>query len=116
MVNYKLLSYRVDGGHRSGILVNDRIHDLAMLTLDEADNTVLRVLEEWSSARDRVEQAALRACESSASGHAAEHVRLAAPVLYPSAIYCAGANYGDHMREMAAVRGRALDPDPKDRK
>jgi len=113
MVDYKLLSYRADGRHRSGFLVNGRIHDLARWTLDEADSTLLGVLEEWSSARGRIEQAALRAFESPASGRLAQHVRLASPVLYPPAIYCAGANYRDHVREMAALRGRAPDPDPK---
>src|SRR5882724_5807980 len=113
MANYKLLSYLADGRHRSGILVNGQIHDLAMLTLEEADKTVLGVLEAWSSGRGRVEQAAVRASESFASGRAVEDVRLAAPVLYPSAIYCAGANYGDHVREMAAVSGRTIGPDPK---
>ncbi len=35
---------------------------------------------------------------------------LRAPVLWPSAIYCAGANYRDHAAEMARVLNRPHDP------
>jgi hypothetical protein len=38
--------------------------------------------------------------------------RLLAPLLYPGAIYCAGANYSDHAAEMNARQGRPPDPDP----
>ncbi len=35
-----------------------------------------------------------------------------APVQFPSAIYCAGANYSDHAAEMAAREGNPPPPDP----
>jgi len=38
--------------------------------------------------------------------------KLIAPVRWPSAIYCAGANYADHVAEMNARHGRPPDPDP----
>lgn len=38
---------------------------------------------------------------------------LLAPVTRPGAIFCAGANYRDHAREMAARAGRAPAPDPR---
>ena len=113
MVEYKLLSYASEGRVRSGLLVNDRIHDLAQLTGDEADSSVLGVLEAWTAARARIEQAATRAAQSPAAGQPLAAVRLTAPILYPSAIYCAGANYSDHVREMARASGRELGPDPK---
>jgi len=37
---------------------------------------------------------------------------LLAPLRFPSAIYCAGANYGDHAAEMAAKEGNPPPPDP----
>jgi 2-keto-4-pentenoate hydratase/2-oxohepta-3-ene-1,7-dioic acid hydratase in catechol pathway len=40
------------------------------------------------------------------------HAKLMAPLLYPGAIYCAGANYQDHAAEMNARQGRPPDPDP----
>ena len=41
-------------------------------------------------------------------------VRLLAPVLYPGAIYCAGANYFDHIREMERAQNMAEGPTMKD--
>jgi len=39
-------------------------------------------------------------------------LKLLAPLRFPSAIYCAGANYGDHAAEMAAKEGNPPPPDP----
>jgi 2-keto-4-pentenoate hydratase/2-oxohepta-3-ene-1,7-dioic acid hydratase in catechol pathway len=41
-------------------------------------------------------------------------VKLLAPVLYPGNIYCAGANYTDHMAEMARAQGKEPGPTMKD--
>jgi 2-keto-4-pentenoate hydratase/2-oxohepta-3-ene-1,7-dioic acid hydratase in catechol pathway len=38
---------------------------------------------------------------------------LRAPILWPSAIYCAGANYSDHAAEMAKRANRPEEPNPK---
>ena len=38
--------------------------------------------------------------------------KLLAPVRWPSAIYCAGANYADHAAEMARRMNRPMEPDP----
>ena len=38
--------------------------------------------------------------------------RLLAPIRWPSAIYCAGANYADHAAEMARAQNRPPPPDP----
>ena len=49
----------------------------------------------------------------SAAGWPLGDAHLRAPLLWPGAIYCAGANYRDHAVEMAKRLGRPLDPDPK---
>ena len=41
-----------------------------------------------------------------------KRTKLLAPVLWPSAIFCAGANYADHVAEMNKVNGRPPEPDP----
>ena len=46
-----------------------------------------------------------------AGGVPVEDVKLHAPLLYPGAIYCAGANYADHVEEMARAQNL---PPPKD--
>ncbi|MFL6563299.1 MAG: fumarylacetoacetate hydrolase family protein [Burkholderiales bacterium] len=38
---------------------------------------------------------------------------LHAPLLYPGTIYCAGANYGDHVAEMARAQNLPLPQDPR---
>src|SRR2546426_776120 len=43
-----------------------------------------------------------------------KRARLLAPVLYPGNIYCAGANYTDHMAEMARAQGQAPGPTMKE--
>jgi 2-keto-4-pentenoate hydratase/2-oxohepta-3-ene-1,7-dioic acid hydratase in catechol pathway len=113
VITYKLLTYVADDGPRAGLLVQDRVHDLARLTRRDADAAILCVLEDWPAAQTRLQTAARQASEGRAEGQPSAAVRLAAPVLHPSAIYCAGANYRDHSREMAAVSGREEGPDPR---
>jgi 2-keto-4-pentenoate hydratase/2-oxohepta-3-ene-1,7-dioic acid hydratase in catechol pathway len=40
-------------------------------------------------------------------------VKLHAPLLYPGTIYCAGANYADHVAEMARAQNMPPPPDPR---
>jgi 2-keto-4-pentenoate hydratase/2-oxohepta-3-ene-1,7-dioic acid hydratase in catechol pathway len=72
--------------------------------------TTLGLIEDWSNAqlalRDAVET--LRA----KPGRPMRDVQLLAPVLRPSAIYCAGANYSDHVASMARQLNIPPEPDP----
>jgi len=110
---YKLLTYLAEGGARAGLLVQDHVHDLAELTGRQADGSVLGVLEDWPASQARLDAVAQWASGRLAEGQSLDRVRLAPPILYPSAIYCAGANYRDHSREMIAASGREEGPDPK---
>ena len=51
MTSYRLLSYQAKDGPRAGLAVQDRVHDLATLTLRPAYASVLGVLEDWAAAR-----------------------------------------------------------------
>jgi 2-keto-4-pentenoate hydratase/2-oxohepta-3-ene-1,7-dioic acid hydratase in catechol pathway len=113
MSDYKLLSYETATGPQAGLLVNDRVYGLAALTGVAADGSLIGVMQDWSQARGRVAKAAEAAASQAAGGVPLDQVKLTAPLLYPTAIYCAGANYGDHMREMAKANNRPLGPDPK---
>jgi 2-keto-4-pentenoate hydratase/2-oxohepta-3-ene-1,7-dioic acid hydratase in catechol pathway len=79
---------------------------------------VLGVLEDWSRARRLLAQAAKRLETGRGRGRAKgiplKRVKLLAPVLYPGNIYCAGANYTDHMAEMARAQGQAPGPNMKE--
>jgi 2-keto-4-pentenoate hydratase/2-oxohepta-3-ene-1,7-dioic acid hydratase in catechol pathway len=115
---YKLVSYASARGPRAGLVVGDTVHDAAALTGQAADASVLDILNDWDAASARCKAAAARAAEDSAEEDGAdrlllERTLLLAPVRWPSAIYCAGANFSDHMLEMAKVQNIAPEPDPR---
>jgi 2-keto-4-pentenoate hydratase/2-oxohepta-3-ene-1,7-dioic acid hydratase in catechol pathway len=113
-MTYRLLSYLAGGEARAGLLVGDAVHDAAKVTGESTDASVLGVLEDWSKAQRRLAQAAKRiaAGQSRTRGVPLARVRLLPPVLYPGAVFCAGANYTDHMREMARVQNIPPEKDP----
>jgi 2-keto-4-pentenoate hydratase/2-oxohepta-3-ene-1,7-dioic acid hydratase in catechol pathway len=113
---YKLLSYRVGQAARAGILVGENVYDAAKLTGLAAHSSVLGVLEDWSRAHRLLGQAAKRIASGKArdKGVPIKRARLLAPILYPGNIYCAGANYTDHMAEMARAQGQTPGPTMKD--
>jgi 2-keto-4-pentenoate hydratase/2-oxohepta-3-ene-1,7-dioic acid hydratase in catechol pathway len=113
---YKLLSYQAGRTARAGVLVADTVYDAAKVTGVAGHASVLGVLEDWSRARRLLAQAAkrLEAGGGRAKGMALKRVKLLAPVLYPGNIYCAGANYTDHMAEMARAQGQAPGPTMKE--
>lgn len=112
MGDFRLLSYMSKNGlPNAGLLVKDHVFDLKE-TLDAAgfENafhgyTVLSALKAWHSVRPKIDLAvdAIAAGSdgiSQASGLPLEKIKLLAPVLYPGVLYCAGANYRDHVTEM----------------
>src|SRR5438477_11500369 len=113
-MSYKLLSYQSDRQARAGVLVDDVVYDAAKVTGVAAHASVLGILADWSHARTALTRAAkqLAAGKSRAKGTPLGRARLLAPVLYPGAIFCAGANYRDHMLEMARVSGNPPEKDP----
>jgi len=113
---YKLLSYQAGRTARAGVLVADTVYDTAKVTGVTAHASVLGVLEDWSRARRLLAQAAkrLETGGGRAKGLPLKRVKLLAPVLYPGNIYCAGANYTDHMAEMARAQGQAPGPNMKE--
>ncbi|HEY0255402.1 MAG TPA: fumarylacetoacetate hydrolase family protein [Kofleriaceae bacterium] len=75
----------------AGIVKADRVYPLY--------RTMLELLADWHP------------LEPSGDSLALSEVKLHAPVLYPTAIYGSGANYYDHLNEMAAVmKTPAYDP------
>ena len=113
---YKLLSYQAGRTARAGVLVEDTVYDAAKVTGVATHGSVLGVLEDWSRARRLLAQAAkrLETGRGRAKGTPLKRVKLLAPVLYPGNIYCAGANYTDHMAEMARAQGQAPGPNMKE--
>jgi 2-keto-4-pentenoate hydratase/2-oxohepta-3-ene-1,7-dioic acid hydratase in catechol pathway len=93
-------------------VVEEEVFNVAALTGRSSYATMLAILNDWEAAQALLEKAAgLK--ERKKKGIPLEKARLLVPVLYPSAIFCAGANYSDHLMEMARARGIEPDPDPR---
>ncbi|HEY1540936.1 MAG TPA: fumarylacetoacetate hydrolase family protein [Xanthobacteraceae bacterium] len=109
MSSFKLVSFESGDGARAGMVVDDRVSDIAALTGMPGHETVLGVLADWPAAEGRLRRAAESAA---ATGVPLAQVKLLAPIPRPGAIYCAGANYADHALEMAKLHNRPIEPDP----
>jgi|SRR5262245_59190808 len=114
MAEYRLLSYRASGAGRAGILVGDEVFDVAKVTGNGAYASVLAILADWRSAQSALRKAAAKAAGGKTKGTPLKKVRLLAPVLYPGNLFCAGANYTDHVAEMARATNQPLGPNMKE--
>ncbi|UCV17841.1 fumarylacetoacetate hydrolase family protein [Ferribacterium limneticum] len=114
-MSYKLLTYQAEGGTpQAGILVGNQVFDVAAVTGVPAYAVVLDILSDWDSAAEVLKGVAKKIEADKLSGIPLERVELLAPVLYPGAIYCAGANYYGHVREMMNLMKMPSDLDPRD--
>lgn len=107
-MSYKLVTYAAAQGPRAGIIAGDRLIDAADATGNAAYATTLGILADWSAADARLAAAA----SAGTAGSAIDWKTILAPIPRPPAIYCVGANYDDHVREMAAQQKRDPEPDP----
>jgi len=110
---YKLATYKTVQGPRAGVVLHDSVFDLAGLTGKPSHATMLGVLNDWAEAEPRIETAVGTMGNGGTKSFPLAKVRLLAPVLYPPTIFCAGANYSDHMSEMARVLNLEIGPDPR---
>jgi 2-keto-4-pentenoate hydratase/2-oxohepta-3-ene-1,7-dioic acid hydratase in catechol pathway len=108
MACYRLVTYAAGEAPRAGIVVGNEVFDAERLTGHPGDATVLGILDDWAAAHERLGGVA----PTPGAGHPLTGTQLLAPVRWPSAIYCAGANYADHAAEMARLQNRAPEPDP----
>jgi 2-keto-4-pentenoate hydratase/2-oxohepta-3-ene-1,7-dioic acid hydratase in catechol pathway len=109
---YKLATYQSDDSPRAGLIVGEQIHDAAKLTGNSGYATVLAILQDWKVAEGALRKAAATAATGRRKGRPLNRSKLLAPVRWPSAIFCAGANYADHAAEMAKRDNRPPPPDP----
>jgi 2-keto-4-pentenoate hydratase/2-oxohepta-3-ene-1,7-dioic acid hydratase in catechol pathway len=119
--SYRLATYVDPGGSpRAGIVVGDRVIDAAAAlerqgaAMTNKIPSVLALLDAWDDAHPRLQAIASAERRESGTFEALRlsSVRLLAPVLYPGAIFCAGANYRDHVEEMSKALGLPQEPDP----
>jgi 2-keto-4-pentenoate hydratase/2-oxohepta-3-ene-1,7-dioic acid hydratase in catechol pathway len=110
MTVYRLASYQSSDGPRAGLVVAETVYDLATLTGRVAYQSVLGVLNDWVTAKPLIE--AVVGDIAGKFGKRLSEVTLLAPILYPPTIYCAGANYTDHVANMARIQNIPNEPDP----
>lgn len=109
MTGYHILSYQTREGARAGIAVGDTIYDVAETTGMGDYSTVLGILNDWGKAEPRLN---MMAANPPKNGLTLKDCVLLTPIQYPGAIFCAGANYVDHVENMAKRQNIAPEPDP----
>src|ERR1700689_150378 len=109
---YRLATYKSSDGPRAGGIGGNEGVDAPKPTGKAGYATVMGILADWKAAEPALKKAAAGAAKSGAKRQPLAKTKLLAPLRFPSAIYCAGANYGDHAAEMAAKEGNPPPPDP----
>ena len=109
---YKLATYKSADGPRAGLIVGDAVFDAQKLTGKAAYATVMGIMADWKRAEPALKAAAAKAAKSKGKRQPLKKTKLLAPLRFPSAIYCAGANYADHAAEMAKKEGNPPPVDP----
>jgi 2-keto-4-pentenoate hydratase/2-oxohepta-3-ene-1,7-dioic acid hydratase in catechol pathway len=111
-MGYKLVTYRAAEGRRAGVVVDDLVYDAETVTGEPDFRSVLGILQNWRRAEGFL-AFALVGSDPKINARPLASVTLEAPVQWPGSVFCAGANYSDHMLEMARVQGIEPEPDPR---
>lgn len=109
--SFRLLTYERDARPVGAVFIDGLVYDLAQAA--PATPAVLDVLNDWECTQQQLvtlagDQGRLKML----NGHKLETLKLLPPVLYPNGIYCAGANYTDHLAEMCKAFNLPAEPDP----
>jgi 2-keto-4-pentenoate hydratase/2-oxohepta-3-ene-1,7-dioic acid hydratase in catechol pathway len=97
-MSLRLVTYDDGRGARAGIITDAGIADAAAATGEPAYGTMLGILADWRRAQPKLGEAAAR---GGAEPLPLDRAKLLAPLPFPGTIYCAGANYRDHLQEMS---------------
>ena len=108
-MSFKLVTFDSADGPRAGMVVDERVFDIAALTGRAGYATMLGVLADWPAAEGMLRKASASA---TVGGMPLAQVKLLAPIPKPGVIYCAGSNYADHALEMSRLHNRPVEPDP----
>lgn len=106
---FAIITYAAEAGPSVGVLVGERVAD-ASATLPGA-GSMLALLEQWDASLTSLETLAERVAAGAVATRPLAELRLLAPLPRPTNLYCAFANYVDHMREMG---GTPADPQTED--
>ena len=109
--SFRLLTYERAAKPVGAVFIDGLVYDLAQAV--PATPTVLDVLNDWQRTQPQLvalagDQGRLKTLR----GQKLEDLDFLPPVLYPNGIYCAGANYTDHLAEMCKAFNLPAEPDP----
>lgn len=112
---YRLLSYAASSGEpAAGVLIGERVYEAAKLLGAiggvRDSHSVLGLLHAWDTVHSKLHAAAASADPK--DGVPLAQLTLLAPILYPGELFCAGANYWDHLNEMADIAERTTGKRP----
>jgi len=108
-MKFTLCNIETESGASAGIIVDDKVIEIAAATGRERDRDMLSLISSWVTTLPRLD---MIAAGSEKLGRPIDSVRLLAPITNPGGIFCTGANYSDHAAEMAARSGLPAPPDP----
>ena len=104
---FELVTFEHENTPVAGLAVGDVVVPIASALGNPAYTTMLGVLADWESVEPRLAAAA----QTIGAGASLASAKLFAPVPCPPAVFGSGANYTDHMLEMAKTLGvPAADP------
>lgn len=117
--SYRLATYAAGSEPRAGLVIDERIIDAASALGESAarSSSVLALLARWPEVHPRFKDIARGVRASRLTPHSVPlaGTRLFAPVLYPGTVFCAGANYKDHVAEMSRALNLPPEPDPHEK-
>src|ERR1022692_3221007 len=102
MNSYLLITYRGETGPQAGIVLGMEYYDAATVLKSQAYGGVQGILDNWDTCAP---QLSAFAKGQQQAGRPLVSVELLSPIFRPGTIYCAGANYADHMANMAKKPG-----------
>ena len=111
-----ILNFLKDEEPRAGLLVNGLCYDIVLEAGEKRFASTMDLLQDWQRARPMLESIAVRIGKGDAksSGTPVVQIQMLAPLLQPGAVYCAGANYYDHVREMERAQNLPEGPTLKE--
>ena len=114
MTTFRLLTYNENEEAVAAVLVHGQIYPVRSLLQDEEvdASSVLALLQTWEKSHRALVEAIERLDPS--QGKPLDKTALLSPILYPNAIYCAAANFRDHMHAMAVKLNQPDEPDPRE--
>lgn len=112
-MRFGLVTYHGADGDRVGVLLDERVYDAApaLEPLLGERVTMLDLLDRWQESYPLLREYA-EAAERTARSQAVHSPQLRAPLPRPRTIFCAFANYADHMQEMGGQPADTALEDP----